>query len=105
MPRIGVYRAIGSCPARGGQHGVTTVLGRRNGSVALALRYVADSAVGPGTEVFFGRRPLSFDAPENLQVKTQRRLPQRQRTTPISAGISGIAKASSVALYDFASAK
>jgi uncharacterized repeat protein (TIGR01451 family) len=38
--------------------------------VPAHMRYVADSAVGPGTEVSFSvDGGLSFDAPENLQVK------------------------------------
>lgn len=38
--------------------------------VPAHMRYVADSAVGPGTEVSFSiDGGSSFDAPENLQVK------------------------------------
>jgi uncharacterized repeat protein (TIGR01451 family) len=50
---------------------VTTVPGPAvTTPVPAHMRYVADSAVGPGTEVSFSvDGGVSFDAPENLQVK------------------------------------
>jgi uncharacterized repeat protein (TIGR01451 family) len=50
---------------------VTTVPGPAvTTPVPAHMRYVADSAVGPGTEVSFSvDGGASFDAPENLQVK------------------------------------